>query len=872
MIRAEYTRFMQTLRDENATVSVRKIANLVAARIDDLIPLTTHQGKRIKKVVELAQENWENIPIEIPPVNQQEAAEAIQISRLKSMEVGPFRGFARQETFDLNNRLVLIYGPNGTGKSSFCEALEYALLGNVAEAENKRFRDQNDYLRNAFVNQLTLPSVLASDRDGNDVVVNQNESAFRFCFVEKNRIDNFSRIAAQAPAKQTELIATLFGLDAFTEFVRNFTSEIGEQYIDLHGKQSTLLAHKKLKLQGAQEQIEASTRELQRIEAEELKLATSYQKDISFENLKTELNGDNGSPGLIQQLEWDLRQPPPQKSNLSASKLEKMGDEVNSLIDQLGGNEQQLADASHQVSFKQLYEAVVELRQGSEDFCPACQTPLSEAAVNPYTLAAQELTNLKHLAELQQSGEQLEKRALQVIFKISQLLNSCVSLNASNNPLKPFELTDNQPDLQWWLSLFEELHDKRTAWQHLSEQVKRLEENDATIDEAIEFRNTQQCQLEHLRDISRQVTVLITQKQTALDNYARAQSLIDNFQEENAKLIEGVEVEKSVVARNQEIASAYALFVRKLVNYSRALPTHLVSDLGELVVQFYNAFNRNDAQSELLENVKLPLAANHRLKIAFKHQPEQFFDALHILSEGHVRCLGLAILLAKNFKENAPILIFDDPVNAIDDEHRHSIRRTLFEDQYFEAKQIILTCHGEEFFKDIQNLLSAEDARSSKKVTFLPMHGEQHIRVDFNCSPRNYILAAQRHIERNEIREALSKSRQALESLAKGKVWRYVHSNGDGNLSIKLRSPTAPIELRNLTEQLRSRIQRVDFSDPNKEAVYEPINSLLGINGGSREWRYLNKGTHEEADREEFDKGTVEEILATLAALDEALA
>ncbi|MGF3860388.1 AAA family ATPase [Salmonella enterica] len=39
---------------------------------------------------------------------------------------------------------MLIYGPNGTGKSSFCEALEYTLLGNVAEAESKRFRNQNE--------------------------------------------------------------------------------------------------------------------------------------------------------------------------------------------------------------------------------------------------------------------------------------------------------------------------------------------------------------------------------------------------------------------------------------------------------------------------------------------------------------------------------------------------------------------------------------------------------------------------------------------------------------------------------------------------------------------------------------------------------
>ena len=262
MIRAEYQRFMQTLQGQNATESVRKVANIVSAHLDELLPLSTHQGQRIRKMVELCQTSWGRIPTNIPPFLDQEVAPEVPLSRLKTMTVGPFRGFARQEVFDLNSRLVLIYGPNGTGKSSFCEALEYTLLGNVAEADSKRFRDQNEYLRNAFVNELVAPSLVASDTQGNDIAIVPNESAFRFCFVEKNRIDSFSRIAAQAPAKQTELIATLFGLEAFTEFVRNFTSEIGAQYIDLQGQLALRLAQKQQGLQGARQQIQASAIEL----------------------------------------------------------------------------------------------------------------------------------------------------------------------------------------------------------------------------------------------------------------------------------------------------------------------------------------------------------------------------------------------------------------------------------------------------------------------------------------------------------------------------------------------------------------------------------------------------------------------------------
>ena len=265
------------------------------------------------------------------------------------------------------------------------------------------------------------------------------------------------------------------------------------------------------------------------------------------------------------------------------------------------------------------------------------------------------------------------------------------------------------------------------------------------------------------------------------------------------------------------------------------------------------------------------MSQNERLTISFNKEPDKYFDALHILSEGHIRCIGLAILSAKNLKEDCPLLIFDDPVNAIDDEHRESIRRTLFEDSFFSGKQMLLACHGEEFFKDIQNLLSAEQARQLKAVSFLPKNGHVHICVDSNCAPRNYVLAARDHFCRSEIRDALDKSRKALESLTKGKIWRYLNRYGDGNLSVKMRSATSPIELRNLTEQLKSKIGKADFSHDSKCAVLTPIESLLGINGDSREWRYLNKGTHEEENRAEFDRQTVNQIITALEEIDNAL-
>ena len=75
----------------------------------------------------------------------------------------------------------------------------------------------------------------------------------------------------------------------------------------------------------------------------------------------------------------------------------------------------------------------------------------------------------------------------------------------------------------------------------------------------------------------------------------------------------------------------------------------------------------------------------------------------------------------KILKKNCPILIFDDPVNAIDDEHRAAIRETLFKDSFFEQTQIILAIHGEEFFNNTHQMLGKERAAISQSYIFSPI-------------------------------------------------------------------------------------------------------------------------------------------------------
>ncbi len=870
MIQAEYRRFLKTLSDHEDLAGVRKIAKLTLQHLDILIPLTTAHGQRIKKIKELAQTNWELISSDIQPQQEFSAKQSCPITQLKILSVGPFRGFSKQEDFDLSSQLVLVYGPNGTGKTSFCEALEYGLLGNVTEAESKRFQRQQDYLKNAYTKTFSPPSLVGVDKHGDDILISADETMYRFCFVEKTRIDNFSRIAAQSPSKQSELISTLFGLDAFTEFVRNFTDTLDDRYIDLEGVKAKKLALKRETLSGFRQYLKTTVPdELQSIEDDEKMLANKYCPGYSFSQMVAEIDGSGDKIGLITEIEEELQKLLPARSKVTLADLSSLQMSIKSNIVELNSKQDMLTSASQQVSFKKLFQAVKSLKESSPEECPACLTPLSKVTKNPFDHAESELIKLQHLSHLQESITMLKDDMSISLVKLAETIQICCSHNTNNNPLSTIQVEGKEiTTTSWWDALHQKSDDEVTMWQHIEMQVKQLENNDKEIDKSIEKRTQKQSELGEFRDYSQQIVKLKSRRENAKSMARKAKEAIAIFDTENAQLITGVDIEKKTVAQNKEIADAYEIFVEKLNSYKGSLPAQLIEDLGDKVVELYNAFNRNDEDFEKLSSVRLPFQQNERLEISFKNEPGEFFDALHVLSDGHIRCLGLAILIAKNIKENCPFLIFDDPVNAIDDDHRGSIRRTLFDDNFLEGKQIILACHGEEFFKDIQIQLPKQKVAQAKLISFLVKKGKTDIRINFNSPPRNYIISARSHFDQGEIRVALGKSRQALESLAIGKVWPYLRKHGQGKLSIQMSSEKSPILLRNLTQQLKKDIvNATNIADKNKNAILDPIEKLLGIKDNSNEWTYLNDGTHERSDREEFDRYTVNQIIMSLESL-----
>lgn len=357
-------------------------------------------------------------------------------------------------------------------------------------------------------------------------------------------------------------------------------------------------------------------------------------------------------------------------------------------------------------------------------------------------------------------------------------------------------------------------------------------------------------------------------RQQVVDSVAAAKARIAAFDVDNAVLIQEVAQEAREIERDTPIKGAYDRFLTMLKNYRNELPGALMAGLNDRALNLYNEFNRNDLDADKLAALYLPLTAEQKIEIAFRGNPQVRVDALRILSEGHIRCLGLAILLAKGQSIQSPLIVFDDAINAIDHDHRSGIRETIFESDHFAETQLIVTCHSNEFIKDIQQHLPAQ-RRSDCAVYLLRHHtGNYQPRVTRNVPSRNYIVKARMHKDSLDNREALASCRQGLEMLAE-KVWRWLASHNIGVLNLQIAGVGAEPSLRNLSEALHKRLKEAEtFNHSNKAALVSAFGCILGIPAVNLIWTYLNKGTHEEANRDDFDAELVESVVNTLEALD----
>lgn len=868
----DYQHFIQWLHrsDRGAPEDVLRFGRLVLDNFESVSATTRNRSQRSVHLVDLARQRLTATDPGQPQLDSIAAGIGWNWQKLCHLTLGPFRGFRNVEEFDLTRRIVLFYGPNGSGKTSLCEALEFALLGAVDEGAQKRI-DASHYLRNIHEGRFVHPQLAALDSQGQRVDVQADADAYRFCFIEKNRIDSFSRIAAKPAGQKTELIAALFGMDDFNEFVGQFNESIDSQLSLLPVKGQELARSREVIAHDTELlACEAATNDV--FDQAEREYAEAFQAGMTYVQLQQAV-GSAEAPGRLQALMEILNQPAPalygiQQQDLLAAF--RSADEAHQLVEELAD---QLALQQDSAAYQDLYTAVLELQKLSPDLCPACETAIvgeQHVHADPYVKATQGLELLRELTQLKQRHQAaLDQRRVASDELRAYFANFAQRVGATvDSEHEFFRYLANpgvQPGTAWWKLGYNPVTEGSSLAQRAVNYARQLEEDDAVTQKNLEQRAQLITERDRLSEAHIALTEHATRRQQASAAIAEARKRVDAFEAQNAALIAAVAEEETRIESEARIQAAYNEFLGLLRHYRSELPGTLMAGLNNLAMELYNEFNVRDAVEDKLTALHLPVTGEGRIELSFQGSPQACVDALQVLSEGHIRCLGLAILLAKVSNIQAPTLIFDDAINAIDHEHRQGIREALFQSERFANTQIIVTCHSNEFIKDIQNHV---DRAQWVSYSFRHHTGNHHPRVLRDLPPQAYLINARAAVNRGDHRGALQPCRQALEMLA-NKIWRWLGKCGLGLISVKLAGVGDQPSLHNLCEGLRARLNGArTFEHRDKLPLLDALEQILGIPEQTLLWQYLNKGTHEEQDREDFDEGLVDQLVVLMEEMN----
>lgn len=85
-----------------------------------------------------------NLEINSKPLSGRDSITSLVPVRLKELQIRNFRAYRKPQSFDLDADLIVLYGPNGFGKTSFFDALDFGVTGEIgrldASKDDNRFR------------------------------------------------------------------------------------------------------------------------------------------------------------------------------------------------------------------------------------------------------------------------------------------------------------------------------------------------------------------------------------------------------------------------------------------------------------------------------------------------------------------------------------------------------------------------------------------------------------------------------------------------------------------------------------------------------------------------------------------------------------
>ncbi|KRG13386.1 hypothetical protein ACA29_08500 [Lederbergia galactosidilytica] len=410
----EYISFLRENEEKLSDFEEKKLANIILQNFVLIEENSNASGRRGKLIASLIEEVGNSIESTLSLAEDPRVVSKSNIKYLSELSVKNFRGFSDVIKFEFNKPFIFVYGPNGTGKSSFCEALEYSLLGTIHEADAKRI-NLDAYVKNAYTGNADKPILKGVNFEGVPFQIQPMPQVNEFCFIERNRIEGFARVSANTPQSQQQRLASLFGLDDFNKFVNNFNERL-DNYLDCNGSLTEELSKKEKQIEIHKNNLKMLPHQREEILKRTEQLLNQYADINSLDELKIKLNGTDEKQGLIQinnariaKLE-NLKQ----KTDPGIDEVIESIKQLNVLIQERKKAKNLVNDYKHEITLKDLYKAILSNEEKFQDVCPACESQLYVngdlvVPLNPYVNATKKIEEFDKAIKLENRLDELNE-------------------------------------------------------------------------------------------------------------------------------------------------------------------------------------------------------------------------------------------------------------------------------------------------------------------------------------------------------------------------------------------------------------------------------------------------------------------------------
>ena len=629
--------------------------------------------------------------------------------KIKNIKVKGIRGAKNTLELPLNGRSILLYGDNGTGKSTISDALEWFYTNKVSHLSSNGEIDLKDALRNATLCEDDVSEVSISFIKGEDF------NATKTLFVKRGKLVTECSIATEDFNKYLNASTNenlLLRYQYLTDFVDNTKSDKLKYLSDIIGfsevtKKKDVLrkSYNSLKNEIKNQNFEAQINTQKEVLIEKIGAAISREEDlIKVINQKIAPLKSGIEVKKIEDIDIlleHLRKGTNNKINQELAFLEKakaVTDTLKSEIKFINSEYIKYYDefqkiASDVENIMQTFlaellktgDTVLAKKFHTEESCPLCLQPK-----NLEDLRTEIAVRLKEIEESSKKKALFDKAkqsigaiAIERVKRLDNLLleklikeDEYKTINAGTIALKEKILKFQQASTE-----------KVTSGNKISDvETGSLRELDFIFQSVIAER-IQEIKKIQEKDNS---AVIYSNVSASKDAFVK----IQHFQKQRIKL------------ENQR--KTLEIIFNEFVKKQKEGLENFISAFSEKINEFYQYMNPNEPFQEIKivtigEDDELNgITISYKYNGVWVSPPQKFF------SESHLNCFGLSFFLAsiEAFNKTNDFVLLDDVISSFDTNHRKKFAELIFEK--FSKYQIILLTHEYEWFKNFVSPLAKQ--------------------------------------------------------------------------------------------------------------------------------------------------------------------